>query len=109
MDSNPSNKYTVFIVSQTTHKSDVNTDTYGFNLFAIGRLDDTLENNRLSVQSICKEQLQNIIKTFCDKYEIDIPVVTYTPFYQKFVDLTAGVYASVNLTFPASMCYEDFE
>lgn len=106
MNNTPSNKYGVFVVTQNTHSSDENTDTYGLTLYCIDRLDDTLEDNRLSIQSICKEQLENIIKTFCDMYELDIPEVNYTPFTQKFVDECAGVYAQFSIVLYGSSCLD---
>lgn len=107
MNSNPAIKYGVFVVTQTNHSSDINTDTYGFTLFAVDRLDDTLENNRLSIQSICKEQLENIVKIFCDTFELDVPNINYTPFTQKFIDETAGVYANVEIQLYGSSCYDN--
>lgn len=96
MNANPSVKYGVFHVTQTTHTEDEQFDNYGFNLFVIDRLevDDT---NRVSAQSTAKQILSNIIATFCETFDAEHEVITYQPFTQRFKDNTCGVWASVTM------------
>lgn len=94
MNTNPSIKYGVFVLSQTTHRTNDRFDYYGFNMFFIDRLVDDLESNRLQIQSIAKQLIGNIIMTFCEAYDVDFPTITYHPFTQKFKDETAGMYAT---------------
>lgn len=109
MNTNPSVKYDVVHFSQTTHQSDEETDFYGLNIFYVSRLEDSLEDNRLQIQSIGKEVLDNIIRTFCENWNIDFPVITYTPFTQKFNDLCAGCYCNLRLEIPKEIiCADDF-
>ena len=109
MNTNPSVKYDVVHFSQTTHQSDEETDYYGLNIFYVSRLEDSLENNRLQIQSIGKEVLDNIIRTFCENWNIDFPVITYTPFTQKFNDLCAGCYCNLRLEIPKEIiCADDY-
>lgn len=109
MNTNPSVKYDVVHFSQTTHQSDEETDYYGLNIFYVSRLEDSLEDNRLQIQSIGKEVLDNIIRTFCENWNIDFPVITYTPFTQKFNDLCAGCYCNLRLEIPKEIiCADDF-
>ena len=109
MNTNPSVKYDVVHFSQTTHQSDEETDFYGLNIFYVSRLEDSLENNRLQIQSIGKEVLDNIIRTFCENWNIDFPVITYTPFTQKFNDLCAGCYCNLRLEIPKEIiCADDY-
>ncbi len=109
MNTNPSVKYDVVHFSQTTHQSDEETDYYGLNIFYVSRLEDSLEDNRLQIQSIGKEVLDNIIRTFCENWGIDFPVITYTPFTQKFNDLCAGCYCNLRLEIPKEIiCADDF-
>lgn len=109
MNANPSITYCTFFVSQTSHRQDDEFDYYGFNLFYIDRLKDDLEGNRLQIQSIGKEVLHNIIKTFCNTYECDYGQITYHPFTEKFVDETAGMYASLEIVIPLEYnCEEDY-
>ena len=109
MNTNPSVKYDVVHFSQTTHQSDEETDYYGLNIFYVSRLEDSLEDNRLQIQSIGKEVLDNIIRTFCENWNIDFPTITYTPFTQKFNDLCAGCYCNLRLEIPKEIiCADDY-
>ena len=108
LNDNPTLEYGVFFITQNTHQEFEQMDRYGLTLFYIDRLDDTLEDNRLQIQSIGKETLSTIIRDFCDEYDIDLPTMLYTPFTQKFKDLTAGVYVTIDLEIYKDSCYDDF-
>ena len=111
MDANPSIKYGVFFVTQTTHRENEYFDYFSFNLFVIDRLIDDLESNRLQIQSIAKDVLSNTIQTFCTKFlGVTHNEIRYVPFTQRFSDLCAGQYCTVELRIPKSIiCEEDFE
>lgn len=100
MNARPSIAYDVVFASQTTHREVERWDYYGFNLFYVSRLDDDLESNRLEVQSIGKEVLDNIIRNVCEELDIEYPTVSYTPFTQRFVDECAGVYCTITFEIP---------
>lgn len=109
MNGNPSSKYAVFFISQTQHRQDESFDYYGFNLFHISRLDSTLENNRLQEQSIAKEVLSNIVKTFCTMHDAEVEQMVFHPFTEKFVDETCGMYVTVEFQIPLDyLCEEDY-
>lgn len=109
LNTNPAIQYDVFHISQTNHQEDFETDYYGLQLFYISRLEDSLEDNRLQIQSIGKEILGNVIRTFCENFAIDYPTITYIPFTQRFNDLTAGVYCNVRLEVPKDLvCADDY-
>lgn len=109
LNTNPSVQYDVFHITQTTHREDEEYDYYGFNLFYVSRLEDSLEDNRLQIQSIGKEVLSNIIRTLCKNWQIDFPQITYMPFTQKFTDLCAGVYCNIQLEVPKEIvCADDY-
>lgn len=94
MNGNPSVRYGVFHITQTTHTEDAQFDNYGFNLFVLDRLEDD-DANRVSAQSTAKQILSNIIATFCETFDAENEVITYQPFTQRFKDNTCGVWASV--------------
>lgn len=96
MNGNPSVRYGVFHVVQTTHTEDEQFDNYGFNLFMIDRLEDD-GANRISAQSTAKQLLSNIIGTFCETFDADHKDIVYQSFTQKFKDNTCGVWASVTM------------
>lgn len=109
MNATNSVKYDVVHLSQTKHITDEETDTYGFNIFYVSRLEDSLEDNRLQIQSIGKEVLDNILRTFCENWNIDYPEIIFYPFTQKFADLCAGVYCKVEIEIPKELiCADDY-
>lgn len=110
LDQKPDINYDVFCATQTEHREDEFTTFYGFNLFFVSRLDDTMENNRLQIQSQGKEVLSNIIRSFCYRFDIDIPTdIVYHPFTQRFSDECAGVYCSITLEIPVDwVCSEEY-
>lgn len=108
LNDNPELKYGVFFITQNTHQEYEDMDRYGLTLFYIDRLDDTLEDNRLQIQSIGKEVISVILRDFCEEYDIDLPTINYTPFTQKFKDETAGVYAQLTIDVIKGVCADDF-
>ena len=108
MNDSPKLKYGVFFVSQDTHQEFEQMDRYGLTLFYIDRLDDTLEDNRLQIQSIGKEILSTVIRDFCEEYDVDLPTMNYIPFTEKFKDLTAGIYVQITIEVYKDDCYDDF-
>lgn len=109
MNATNSVKYDVVHFSQTKHISNEETDTYGFNIFYVSRLEDSLEDNRLQIQSIGKEVLDNILRTFCENWNIDYPEIIFYPFTQKFADLCAGCYCRVDIEVPKDLiCADDY-
>lgn len=96
MNANPSVRYGVFHITQTTHTEDEQFDNYGFNLFVLDRLEDD-DSNRVSAQSTAKQILSNIIATFCETFDAENEVITYQPFTQRFKDNTCGVWATVTM------------
>lgn len=109
MNANPSVKYGAFVVTQTTHRQNEQFDYYGLVIFFIDRLVDNLDGNRLQIQSIGKQVLGNIINTFCNENDVDVPSVTFTPFTQRFADECAGMYANLELEIiKDNICDEEF-
>lgn len=112
MNANPSITYDVFHLTQQTHAEDDTYDYYRFNMFYISRLVDDYDN-RLQIQSIGKSVISNVIRIFCDTFDIDWPdftQLTYVSFTEKFVDMTAGVYCNVVLQIPKDLiCGEEDE
>lgn len=113
LNANPSVKYDCFIVTQQKHRQTESYDNYHFILFYVSRLQDNLEQNRIQCQSIGKEVLGNIIRSFVETYDLDYPTVEYTVFTQRFADLCCGCFADVTLAIPVdTVCaeyYEDME
>lgn len=106
LNGNPSVKYKAFVITQNTHRETETSDIYGLTLFMIDRLNDRLDNH-VRIQSTAKEQLSNIVRIFIDNYDLEFPDnVIYTPFQQKFKDLTAGCYVQLNLEIFKSPCYD---
>lgn len=93
LNSIPTIEYNVFYITPNTFNMDEDTITYSLNLYFVSRWDET-DNNQLEEQSAGMLALQNIINRFNNLYpevEIAYPLI-YTPFYQKFKDITCGVF-----------------
>lgn len=93
LNSLPTIEYNVFYITPNTFSVDEDTITYSLNLYFVSRWDET-DNNQLEEQSAGMLALQNIINRFNNQYpevEIAYPLI-YTPFYQKFKDITCGVF-----------------
>lgn len=98
LNSLPTIEYNVFYITPNTFSVDEDTITYSLNLYFVSRWDET-DNNQLEEQSAGMLALQNIINRFNNLYpevEIAYPLI-YTPFYQKFKDITCGVFVRVDL------------
>lgn len=109
-NTSPSVKYAVVCITQNTHRTDEIWDYYGLTIFYVDRLlrQDGIDLNRLEIQSHGKQILSNIIHTFCEEYDVDLPTITFTPFTQKFHDETSGVYCQMELQIMKDItCTED--
>lgn len=96
MNNNPSVKYGVFFILQNNHTEYQEYTNYNFTLFFIDRLEDDLESNRIRIQSNGMQVISNIVSMLCEKFDIDFPNMQYTSFTQKFLDMCAGVYATIS-------------
>lgn len=109
MNTTPDIRYGVFVITQGTHRSDDVFNYFNFNFFYVDRLVDDMESNRLQIQSIGIQMLNNILNTFADEYDIDLNSdIQYNPFTQKFADETAGVYCTITLEVPKDGCAESY-
>lgn len=109
MNTTPDIRYGVFVITQGTHRSDDVFNYFNFNFFYVDRLVDDMESNRLQIQSIGIQMLNNILNTFADEYDIDLNSdIQYNPFTQKFADETAGVYCTITLEVPKDGCAETY-
>lgn len=110
MNANPAVKYGTFVVTQNTHRQTAQFDYYGLTIFYCDRLVGDMDANRLQIQSFGKQVLGNIINVFCDEYDLDVPIINYTTWTQRFMDECAGVYAQFELEVPLdNLCPEEYE
>ncbi len=101
LNSLPDIKYSVFYITPNSFKLSEDTIDYSLNLYYIDRWDET-DNN--IIQSTGIEVLTNIINIFNNKFPnivINYPL-EITPFYQKFKDVTSGVYLKLTITLPSN-------
>lgn len=107
MNGNPEVKYCVFYITQGTHKSTDEWDTWNLTLFYIDRLTDNVDNE-LRIESTAKQELDNILTIFCNRYSGElIGERKYQPFADKFTDRCAGMYVTVNILMPKDViCIE---
>ena len=109
MNANPSVKYGVFFITQGTHSQDEMFNHFEFTLFYVDRLVDDMEENRLQIQSIGKEILSNILTFFCEEFDAECENISFQPFTQQFLDLTAGIYSTITIDVPKDViCPEEY-
>lgn len=108
LNANPSIKWDYFYITTGQSYSVPEWDYFTLNLFYISRLEDVDGSNMLQVHSIGKEILDNIVKIFCEDYDSETYGNTYyTYFTQRFSDLAGGVYMTVTLEVPRSLCIDE--
>lgn len=109
MNANPSVKYGVFFITQGTHSQDEMFNHFEFTLFYVDRLVNDMEENRLQIQSAGKEMLSNILTFFCEEFDAECENISFQPFTQKFLDLTAGIYSTITIDVPKDViCPEEY-
>ena len=109
LNANPNNKYASVVITQQSHTTDEVYDHYGFVIFYVDRLVDDMEDNRVQIQSCGKSMLGNIITFFCEEFDAECDNITYQPFTQKFVDMTAGIYSTITIDVPKDViCPEEY-
>lgn len=110
LNSLPDIEYDVFYITPNAHRLNENTIHYSLNLYYISRWDET-DNNQLLIHSAGITKLQNIINRFNDRFpEVGLSYPgTFTTFYQKFKDMCAGVYLTLEFVLPSIACeYETY-
>ena len=101
-------QYPAFVLTQQQHRKNPNTEitTYNLNLFVVDRLTDDKEN-RLDVQSHSIKNLENIVGGLYDLPVTIINDFTINTFEERFNDVCAGAYISLNCQIQESDC--DFD
>lgn len=112
LNSIPDIDYDVFYITPNQHTWNEDTVRYSLNLYYISRWDES-DNNQLIIHSRGMIKLQNIVNRFSDRYpelQISYPG-RFTLFYQKFKDMTAGVYLTIEFILPSVLAcdYEEYE
>ena len=109
LNANPNNKYASVVITQQSHTTDETYDHYGFVIFYVDRLVDDMEDNRVQIQSCGKSMLGNIINFFCEEFDAECENISFQPFTQKFVDMTAGIYSTITIDVPKDViCPEEY-
>ena len=100
MNGNPEVQFGVFYITQNKHRSTDEWDYWGLNLFYIDRITDNGENE-LQVESYGKQALDNIVATFCTRYQADVSGERqYQVFTEKFKDRCAGIILTLTIMMP---------
>jgi hypothetical protein len=89
--------YPYVFINPTLHGRTVNTMIYRFNLIAMDLVKD---DEYLKIQSECQQYINDIIGRLKYHYnmEINLDLVEYTPFKERFQDQVAGMTAQIQLT-----------
>ena len=98
-------EYSVFGITQESHRSSQGWMDFTLNLFFIDRLLNA-GDNELEVQSHAIEVLRAVLMRLGESVEVG--EVQYNTFTQRFQDLCAGAWATVTVRTPESDCNEIF-
>lgn len=97
-------EYGVFAITQNSHTSEEGWMNYNLNLFYIDRLMNS-GDNEVQIQSHGIEMLRQIL-TEAGNGDVEVGDVQYNTFTQRFQDLCAGAWATVNIRTPEGICTE---
>lgn len=102
-------KFSVFCVTQGTHTANIveGYTTYNLFLYYVDRLKSD-ESNKIEIQSVALEVLKNIVRTFRNKYDVDIDTVDFDVFTERFSELCAGAYATISIVAYEDNCLEEY-
>lgn len=111
LNSVPDIEYDVFYITPNQHRWDEDITRFSLNLYYISRWDET-DDNQLLIHSRGMIKLMNIVNRFAGRFPevgINFPG-TFVTFYQKFKDMTAGVYLTLEFTVPSILAcdYEEY-
>lgn len=109
LNANPSIEYDCVVVTQGQHSTSGEFNNFSLNLFYVSRLESDLEDNRLQIQSVGIEVLNNIIKVLEEVYDVEYNNLTFNTFTERFSDECAGVYCTVTIITEKELyCGEDY-
>lgn len=111
LNSNPDIDYGVFYITQNSHRWTEDMLYFSLNLFYIDRWDES-DDNQLLIHSAGIQKLMNIVNRFRENHpDLDVNWSgTFTSFYQRFKDITAGVWLTIELAVPVGLiCGEEYE
>lgn len=102
-------KYGVFSYVQGQHRLSVDYNHYAFafTLYYID-METATGDNATEVQSVGIDTISAVIRRMADLDNIYIGDVTFQPFYEKFLDQCAGVFANVVFEVPRNAGCPEF-
>lgn len=111
LNSLPDIDYGVFYITPNAHRWYEDYVTFSLNLYYIDRWDET-DEDQLIIHSDGMRKLMNIVNRFRDNNQF-VWVNwngTFNQFYQRFKDITAGVWLTMEFSIPVEMiCGEEYE
>lgn len=102
-------KFGVFCVTQASHEYDIENAlmNYTFYLYYVDRLKSD-DSNKIEIQSTGINTINNIVRTFREKYDVDISNITYDTFVERFSESCAGVWGTVTVSVYDEGCLDLF-
>lgn len=89
--------YPYMFINPTVHGRTQNTMIYRFNLIT---MDMVRDDDFLKIQSDCQQYINDVLGRlkYYYKLEINLDLVEYTPFKERFIDQVAGMTAQIEIT-----------
>lgn len=99
----PNIQYSVFYITQDTHRVYENKVEYTLNLFFVDRIIEGIPN-RMYIQSNGISAITNIVNKLVAEEDVDVVYpLNFTPFYQRFADDCSGVWARITFVVDNSL------
>lgn len=102
-------EYNVVCITPNTFQVSEDVIVWSLNIYYVDRWDSE-HQNQIDIQSAGITALNNIINRFSESLDIEITrPITFIPFYQKFTDVCAGIYCTVQITTDSQGLCVDYE
>lgn len=99
----PNIDYSVFFITQDTHRVYENKVEYTLNLFFVDRIIEAIPN-RIFVQTNGISAITNIVNKLVAEEDVDVLYpLNFTPFNQRFADDCSGVWARITFVVDNSL------
>jgi len=94
--------YPYVFLNPTIHGRSTTTMIYRFNMIV---MDMVANDNYLKIQSECQQYIDDIIARIKLYYrlEVNLALVEYTPFKERFIDEVAGVTCALEIIIPSKL------
>ena len=102
--------FSVFCCTNSTHRYDIESSRmdYSMVIYYVDRLQSN-GDNKIEIQSTGIQTLNNILRTFSKRNDVEVSNISYEVFTESFKQLCAGCYCTVTISVYDAGCTEIFD